>query len=296
MAVALSGGVDSVVLLHCLRDLARSRPLELSALHVHHGLSPNAGAWEAHCRELCVDWDVPLAIHRVGVERGSADGLEAAARRARHAVFAGAAQDWVVLGHHRDDQAETALFNLLRGTGLRGAAGMMEARGRLLRPLLRVGRKAIQRYAERHGLRWIEDESNADLRFSRNHLRHAVLSDLETRFPGGSANLAAATARFREAADLLDDLARLDLQECRPDFPVDVSVLCGLTEPRARNVLRYLLQRRHIGIPSEERLREAVRQLIQAEPDRHPAVVFGSWHLVRRRGRVLVESNPDQAA
>lgn len=173
---------------------------------------------------------------------------------------------------------------------------MSETRGRLLRPLLSVDRSVIEGYAQAHGLAWVEDESNSDTRFSRNHLRHAVLTKLEARFPGATANLAAATGRFDEARMLLDDLAQADLQGSVPDFPLKISLLRGLTEPRARNLLRYLLQRRNIGIPSEERLRESLRQLLNAAPDRHPAVAFGGWRLVRRRDRVAVEPSPDHAA
>jgi len=295
LVVGLSGGVDSVVLLHSLQDLSASRNVKLACVHVHHALSPNADDWEIHCRELCNARSVPLTIERVDVERDSSDGLEAAARRARHAAFARVRGDWIALAHHRDDQAETLLFNLLRGTGLAGAAAMADTNGRLLRPLLNVARADIRAYAVRNGLRWIEDESNADTSFSRNHLRHEVLAGLEERFPGSTANLAAAARRFREARELLDELAVLDLGAQVADFPLDVAVLRALTEPRARNVLRYLLQRRHIGIPSEERLREIVRQLIHAAPDRHPDAVFGCWRIFRRAGKVIVESVQDDA-
>jgi tRNA(Ile)-lysidine synthase len=289
IVVALSGGVDSVVLLHALLDAAPARGLSVGALHVHHGLSKNADAWELHCRRLCVDWKVPLAVERVQVERGSRDGLEAAARRARHRVFASTAGDWIALAHHRDDQAETLLFNLLRGTGLRGAAAMGETSGRLLRPFLDVGRSSIEAYARQYRLPWVEDESNADTRFSRNHLRHAVLVDLEARFPGSTANLAAATRRFGEAEELLDALALIDLGSRAAGFPLDVAVLTSVSEQRARNVLRYLLKQRHIGIPAEGRLCELIRQFTTARPDRHPAALFGEWRLRRRRGKIVVE-------
>ena len=282
-----------MVLLHCLREVAVPRRISLSALHVHHGLSANADAWEVHCRSLCKDWRIPYATERVDVERDSRDGQEAAARRARHDAFARTGADWIVLAHHRGDQAETLLFNLLRGTGLRGAAAMGEVNGRLLRPLLGIGRDEIKAYAQLHRLRWIDDESNADTSFSRNHLRHEVLAGLEQRFPGSAANLAAASRRFAEALSLLDDLALIDLAPHAPDFPIDVAILASLSESRARNALRYLLQQRHIGIPSEERLREALRQLLQAAPDRHPAIVFGAYRLRRRRGQIVVEPHQD---
>lgn len=289
LVVGLSGGVDSVVLLHCLRKISSRWQINLAALHVHHGLSSNAGAWEAHCRRVCADWDIPLDVAQVAVERGSDDGLEAAARRARHEAFAKTPGDWIVLGHHRGDQAETLLFNLLRGTGLRGASAMSETNGRLLRPLLGVGRDQIAGYAREHGLHWVEDESNADTRLSRNHLRHEVLAGLEVRFPGSTGNLAAATGRFAEAQALLDHLAIMDLGAHAPEFPLALEVLTVLDEPRGRNLLRYLLQRRHVGIPSESRLREALQQIVHAAPDRHPAVGLGNWRILRRGRQVLLE-------
>lgn len=289
LVLAVSGGVDSVVLLDCLVSLVRLRGLSLEALHINHGLSVNAASWESHCRRFCDDRAVPIKAMQVEVELGSRDGLEAAARRARHAVFATTDADWIVLGHHRDDQAETLLFNLLRGTGLRGAAAMAEVNGRLLRPLLDVARDDIRAHAVARRLAWIEDESNTDTRYSRNHLRHRTLRDLAQRFPGSPANLAAAARRFAEARDLLDDLAQLDLGTHADDFPLETKLLTALAEPRARNLLRYLLQKRHIGIASEERLREAVQQLTQAAPDRHPAIVFGAWRLCRRGAQVVVE-------
>src|SRR4051812_48142530 len=150
LAVGLSGGVDSVVLLHLLK----SRAYRLSAIHVHHGLSPNADAWAAFCRRLCRRWRVPLVVKKVTI-RKAGEGLEAAARRARYEVFRKLKSD-IALAHNLDDQAETVLMNLLRGAGLRGASGM-PARGRLgkfflLRPLLDKPRSWIEDYARRHGL------------------------------------------------------------------------------------------------------------------------------------------------
>lgn len=288
LTAGLSGGLDSTALLDSLVRLRDVSGWQLSALHVHHGLSPNADAWEAHCRRLCDDLDVPLEVEHVAVERDSRDGLEAAARRARHAAFSRAPGEWIVLAHHRGDQSETLLFNLLRGTGVRGACAMSEASGRLLRPLLGVGRDAIESYATARGLAWIEDESNADTAYSRNFLRHQTLAELERRFPGSAANLAAAARRFGEAQELLDELARIDLAGA-DDFPVALASWSSLTEPRARNALRYLLYRRHIGIPSEERFGEFVRQVRHAGPDRHPSVVFGAWRLFRTGGEIRVE-------
>lgn len=285
VTVGLSGGVDSVVLLHALRRV----PVPLSAIHVHHGLSPNADAWQRHCEELCARWSVPLTVVRVTVSRASDKGPEGAARQARHGALAKASADWIALAHHQGDQVETLLFNLLRGTGLRGAGAMAERRDRLLRPLLPLGRGTIMAYAENHGLSWIDDESNADIRYSRNFLRHLIVPHLCRRFPAAETTLAAAARRFAEAQGLLDDLAALDLAERPHEFPVEVVWLSSLAEARARNVLRYLLALRGVGVPSEERLVEALRQFLTAAPDRHPSVIMGSWQLFRRRGRIELE-------
>lgn len=286
MVVGLSGGIDSVVLLHA----ARSLPRPVAAVHIHHGLSEHADQWGQFCQELCGQWQIELRIERVDVERGSTDGLEAAARRARHHVYRRIDADWILLGHHRGDRAETLMFNLLRGAGVRGAGAMPERSGRLLRPLLQVGRADILDYALVHGLNWVEDQSNADTRFSRNFLRHTILPAIQHRFLAVEERLAGAAARFAEAADLLDDLARLDMRELEQDFPVPVAHLAELPEPRARNVLRFLLSSHGIGIPSEERLAELLHQCLTARPDRHPVIVFGEHVLRRRAGMIVLEA------
>jgi tRNA(Ile)-lysidine synthase len=283
--VGLSGGIDSVVLLHAARECG----LSIQALHVHHGLSPFADEWTVFCRELCTGWQIELLVERVSVERESADGPEAAARRARHEAYARTNADWLLLAHHRGDRAETMLFNLLRGAGVRGAGALRERNGLILRPLLSVSRECIRGYADAHALAWVEDESNADTRFSRNFVRHRVLPEIGERFPSVTATLASAAARFAEAADLLDDLALIDLGTRLPEFPIEIDALSSISEPRARNVLRFLLGRAGVGIPSEDRLIEALRQFLTAKPDRHPAVSFGGWILGRRRGQVYLD-------
>src|SRR3954468_19896392 len=166
VAVALSGGIDSVVLLHVLKGHPR-----VSAIHVHHGLSANADAWTKFCRRLCKRWNVPLTVRRVKV-KPSGRGLEAAAREASYRAFGREKADVIALAHHLDDQAETVLMNLLRGAGVRGASGMAPLtrfQGKLIaRPLLDVPRKKLEDHARRHGLEWIEDETNADDTLTRN--------------------------------------------------------------------------------------------------------------------------------
>ncbi|HRI90121.1 MAG: tRNA lysidine(34) synthetase TilS [Candidatus Accumulibacter sp.] len=268
LCVGFSGGVDSVVLLHALDCLRRSGlSIDLSATHVHHGLSSNADAWSGFCRDFCRDHAVPLEITRVEVPRTSAEGLEAAARRLRHAAFSASPADWLALAHHRDDQAETVLFRLLRGAGVAGAAGMPAERPqpggpRLIRPLLDVSRSQIMRYAETHSLAWVEDESNADSHYRRNHLRREVMPRLEGHFPGAVRALARAARHFAEAAELVEELAKADRATMAGDGGrIDVARFNALSPARARNLLRSELRANGFRAPDARWLDEALRQL-----------------------------------
>ena len=234
VAVGLSGGLDSVVLLHILQGLAPRLGFRLSAIHVNHGLSPNADDWQRFCSSLCLDLKIPFKALKVTVKKGRL-GLEAAARAARRAAFAKAPADAIALAHHLDDQAETVLFNLLRGAGLEGARGMPAVgalgRKKLLRPLLGAPRSAIRAYAADHRLAWIEDESNADEALTRNFLRLRVGPLLESRFPRWRENLARAARHFAAA------------------------------EVDAQRLLRAYLKRKGLRAPSEAKLVEMLKQL-----------------------------------
>jgi len=240
IAVALSGGVDSVVLLHRLRNQSG-----VSAVHVHHGLSPNADAWAVFCRRLCRRFEVPLVVKKVKVvKRG--EGLEAAARRARYGVFSQLKADCIVLAHHLDDQAETVLMNLLRGAGRRGASGMPSVSrvgGKtLLRPLLDTPREAIEAYARRHRLAWIEDESNADESLTRNFVRRRLGPLLEGRFPGWKQSLARAARHFSRKEAGAQDLLRKFLQTKGLRAPSEaklVEMLKQLTSGGARTLIEH---------------------------------------------------------
>lgn len=214
--VALSGGLDSTVLLHLLASLAhRQRLPTLQAVHIHHGLQEAADAWPEHCQAICDALGVPLKVIRVQVQAGAS--LEQAAREARYGAFAAltAAHELLLTAQHRDDQAETLLFRLLRGAGVRGLSAMPMCRplggGQLLRPLLGVSRQELERHAAEHGLSWVEDPSNADHQYSRNYLRHQVMPSLLARWPQAATCMSRSAAHLREAQGLLDELAALDL-------------------------------------------------------------------------------------
>ncbi|MDG9924339.1 MULTISPECIES: tRNA lysidine(34) synthetase TilS [unclassified Pseudomonas] len=252
--VALSGGLDSTVLLHMLARLREREALPpLAAVHVHHGLQAIADSWPAHCQSLCDELGVPLRIERVQVDGGAS--LERAAREARYAAFARqmGAGEILLTGQHRDDQAETLLFRLLRGAGVRGLAGMPAVRrlavGWLVRPLLRVSRAQLEAYARQHDLRWVEDPSNADTGLARNFLRREVVPALARHWPQAGASLARTAEHMREAEHLLTELAEQDLAAARGSEAFDwlnlpsvqLQPLISLSEARQRNVLRHWL-------------------------------------------------------
>ncbi|MBV7570173.1 tRNA lysidine(34) synthetase TilS [Pseudomonas sp. PDM27] len=253
--IAFSGGLDSTVLLHLLAHLATTESLPaLSAIHVHHGLQAVADVWPEHCRSVCAALGVPLQIVRVQVQPGAS--LERAARDARYHTFAEVTGpgDVLLTAQHRDDQAETLLFRLLRGAGVRGLSGMPCQRslgkGHLLRPLLDVTRTELEGYASAHGLSWIEDPSNQDRQFSRNYLRHQVLPVLVQRWPQAVATMARSAAHLAEAQGLLEELAEMDLREANSVSEFDwlglrsleLASIAQLSAARQRNALSHWLE------------------------------------------------------
>jgi len=289
LLLGFSGGLDSCVLLHLLAGLRTKCGYELAALHVHHGLSPNADAWQVYCAQTAAQYQIPLITRRVTVPRDSGLGIEAAARSARYAALLAEPVDMVVLAHHQDDQAETLLLQLLRGAGVKGMAAMPlqaateNGKPALLRPLLEVSRAALERYAHDHGLQWIEDESNLDQAYDRNFLRHHVFPVLEQRFPASHVTLARSAAHFAEAASLLDEVAREDAVRWISHGRLNVEALRTLSEPRARNLLRYWLSAYLSTLPNTRRLHEIQRQLAQAGAEAMVCIEVGEGQVRRYR-------------
>ena len=285
LVVGLSGGIDSVVLLHVLLRRLRFASERVSAIHVNHQISPHAGRWAAFCRRLCRELGVKLRVTKVDVPRGNS--TEAAARAARYAVFAGSGADVLMLAHNRDDQAETVLLQLLRGAGPRGLAAMPALRPgvsgapAVLRPLLEMPRAAIEAYAARYRLQWVEDESNQDRAYLRNFLRHDVLPLLESKLAGVRGTLARAARHQAECSELLDMLAAGDLGSVPHVGRLPLVLLKGLTPSRARNALRYFLRCNAIAMPEAERLEELLRQANTARGDARVCVDLGAAELRR---------------
>ena len=301
--VALSGGLDSTLLLHALARCDLPAPLE--ALHLHHGLSPRADHWQAHCEAFCARLGVPLTTRFLQVT-AVGKGLEDAARQARYRAFdecLGEAE-LMLLAHHADDQVETLLLRLLRGSGPQGLAGMARqralGRGQLYRPLLSLTRAQLKAYAEAYQLEWVEDESNADHHFDRNYLRHKVVTPLRERWPAMASAWAQSAALCKESDALLQELARGDLRRvtCFQDSigpslgPVlDIEGLAAFTPARRHNVLRYWLQSQHLPPPGRELLNQLDSQFIRGREDAQAHLTWAGLELRRfRRGLYLLRS------
>jgi tRNA(Ile)-lysidine synthase len=300
VVIALSGGVDSVVLLDCAQRARRKLRMRLSALHVNHQLSPNAVSWSTFCSRLCRARGIPFEAVTVGVRRG--DSLEARARDARYAVFARRECNFIVLAHHRDDQVETLLLQLLRGAGVKGLAGMPPVRKAksdsrttkggaspaIVRPLLDVTRQEILEYAKKRKLKWIEDESNRDVHFLRNYLRRDVLPVIARRFPAYRATIARAARHLGETSELLDEIAAADMARQVEEGGLALAALRRLSPARSRNLLRYFLASRGATMPDAARLEEALRQALGAKQDARVRVDLGGFDLHRFRDRLHV--------
>lgn len=293
--------MDSVVLLHLFHALAPRFEWQLSALHVHHGISPNADTWADFCAGLCIRHNVPLHIERVNITPLRAEhGIEAAARKLRHASFARQNCDFVALAHHADDQAETLLLQLLRGAGIKGVAAMPLIKPAsnyahvTLRPLLDIPRSTLLEYAHQNSLQWVEDESNADESYPRNFLRHRLLPLMEQRFPAYRETLSRSSQHFAEAGELLDEMAQQDAQGLAMDVALDVSCLRVLSHARAKNLLRYYLYRQKAFMPHAAQLDDLLHQLRDAREDAAVCVEFGDWQVRRYQDKVFVLRNMGQ--
>lgn len=306
VVIALSGGMDSVVLLHGLSQLkAQGRiHFESRAVHVNHGLQSGADSWQSHCEKICQQLGVDLISEKADLQSlsHSNHGIENAARQARYQIFERQlqAEEVLLLAHHRDDQMETLLLRLMRGSGSRGLRGIPKTRklgaGFLFRPLLDFDSSDIEHYARSNKLQWVEDDSNKDQRFDRNYTRHTLLPLIETRWPGYRESWSKSAVLAGETENLLHDLAAIDFAQLasHSDSSLHVDRLLRLEEPRRRNLLRYWLQRLELPELGWNRLQQLSREVLLA--DDSASLNATGFRLARFRGKLyaLRDSALDQ--
>ena len=275
--VALSGGLDSCLLLALASEVCEQAGRHLQAIHINHGLQSAAQTFEAHCRVMCIRLNVPLTVVNVAVD-AEGEGIEGAARNARYEAFFATipAGDTLWLAQHQDDQAETFLLAALRGSGVRGLAGMPYRRDfhdtTLLRPWLAMRRDALEAAAQSLGLNWCEDPTNSDISLDRNRLRHRVLPAMHERWPAAETALANSAAHAGEADRLLSEYALEELKsllidsqgvdsQCFAGQYLDAAALSERSRPRQRLLVRTLCQQHGLPTPPQKRLESLLDQL-----------------------------------
>ena len=280
--LAYSGGLDSHVLLHLMARLCAEAGYSLRAVHVNHNIHVQSGAWASHCQQVCHTLGITLETLDVDASEPGGEGPEAWARHKRYAAFEAiiSAGEVLLTAHHQDDQLETFLLRLLRGAGALGLGAMRPVRefgkGLHARPLLRHSRARLRDYAEYHQLNWIEDPSNADRHFDRNYLRHEVLPLIAGRWPSYALPVSRTIELMAETQELLEQLARLDLQDCATPDPHTLSLgqVRQLSPSRQKNLLRYWCRSLKLPPPDSRQSARILADLIRARPDANALV---SW-------------------
>lgn len=275
--IAFSGGMDSHILLHVIHHLFSHLPLQ--ALHVNHGLHPEATKWAIHCQTICDALNIPLHIEDIAsqlhskVYQEKSKGPEEAARNARYAILKAKlkANDCLLTGHHIDDQAETLLLQLSRGSGVQGLASMPfvtkhQAGYYHLRPLLDWTYEERITYAKQHQLTWIEDSSNLDQHFTRNFIRHSILPGFKKRWPRIAKIFSRTADHCAEASNLCAEVAQQDLSNISQNEQNRLSIegLMQLSSARSRNALRYWLKQQLDYFPASAQLHQ-IEQLLYSK-------------------------------
>lgn len=291
-SVALSGGVDSVVLLHLMKQAQQQHSeLKLEAVYVNHGLSKYADEWQGFCQSLCEELDVAFKAVHVEIYERSRTSLEAQAREARYQALdenciPGSV---ILLGQHLNDQLETFLLRLKRGSGLQGLASMPQTRllasGRVcFRPLINITREQIEQFASEFAITHITDDSNIDERFDRNFLRHQVLPILTERFQGFEKSAARSIRLLQKQQSLLDEYTQNDLTHCQnKQGGLSCEAIAGFSKPRQANLIRAWLNQFTHQLPSENQLQQIIEQGLTAKADAQLKICLQSGDVRRHQ-------------
>lgn len=298
--VGFSGGIDSTVLLHALYQLKKNHNsrLIIRAIHIHHGLNKRADAWEQHCAQLCQQWQIPFVCHHVSVDP-SEKGIEAAARDARYQAYREELEinEVLVTAQHLDDQAETFLLALKRGSGPAGLSSMPESlpfigkcgQTQLLRPLLTVSRVDLEAYMQAQQLPWVEDDSNQDDRYDRNFLRLHILPRLTTRWPYISNAIARSASLCAEQESLLDELLQETLEgmmDYRGGLFIDELQNCSVAKHNA--LIRRWIGLHQLPMPPFNQLERIWQEVALARQDAEPVCRLGLVEVRRYQGALWV--------
>lgn len=283
--LAFSGGLDSTVLL----AMCKNKEMDVRAIHVNHGISPNAGSWSNHCKKICASLNIPFIEFAISLDLKAGESLEEAARNKRYAVFAEHLQEGEVLltAHHLDDQAETVLLQLLRGAGPKGLSAMPAikkfGKGHHARPLLGFSREELEVYAKEAGLSWIEDESNNDDALARNYLRREIMPRLKARWPAAAASISRSASHCAETQMLMESFSvELDVHGSRENT-LSVDKLLQVGAEKQKLLLRSWIARMECPLPNARKMESILKTVLLAKWDSLPVVEWGEVALRRYR-------------
>lgn len=306
IAVAYSGGLDSTVLLHLMHHYASHKPISLFAFHVHHGLNDSADTWQSYCESVCAKLEVPFESSRVQVNQYGKSGIEADARAKRYVALGEMCRkngvSLLLTAHHQDDQVETILFHMMRGSGMVGLSGMTAISHApdllkddiicLGRPLLQLSRASLSAWAEEKTLSFIEDDSNFDTKYIRNAIRHRLVPVISDIFPGFQDRLARMAEHIRSAQNLLNGLAEADFQVCRiKENALDLARVDMTDTARLDNLLCYWLSRNGIRIPSTAWFLQARKQMTDTRKDAQICLEIDGYVIRKYRTILFIEKD-----
>ena len=303
ICVSLSGGVDSIVLLYALNQ-SLGKGSSIRAIHINHNLVKDSESWADFCKKTCDQIQIQIDIHSVKVNIKEGFGIEAAARKARYQKLQRSIQEgeWLMPAHHQEDQLETILLRMARGTGIQGLQGIQKqfnfGKGKILRPLLDVSKSEVLGYARKNNLDWVEDASNQETYFDRNFLRMNVIPKLKERWPAFSSSVSRLSNISNQTSTLLKELAQQDLGSNYPIKNLDIDILKNKSNGRVINIIRFLILKNEMTVPSMKVLNSGVNILLNPKSV-NPTMVWNNYCIKRYVDKLyflkLSELQPNQS-
>jgi len=283
--IALSGGCDSMVLLHALNELRDELNFTIKAIHIHHDISPNADKWQSFCGSECEKFNAIFSVKKINIQTERHLGVEGAARKLRYEALNELRDGMLATAHHQNDQAETLFLQLIRGSGLKGLASMphYDERRDIWKPLLNVNRETIVGYAKLNHISFVDDESNLDTRFDRNFLRQEIFPLLSDRFPHLVKTLARSVENIAEGLNLTEAVAKEDAKSFFSEdlSRLSMSIVKELPKDRIINLIRWWLDKNYLKMPSKKTTDELYEQIIKIKKDNSLSIKISEKITVR---------------
>jgi tRNA(Ile)-lysidine synthase len=295
--VGYSGGLDSQTLLYALNKLRKSRYFNLLAIHVNHNLSKNSDKWQLHCEDFCKLNDINFITESICISKSKDTSLEMACREARYQVFKKNTDKntIIVTAHHQDDQAETLLLQLVRGSGVQGLGAIKPMQnfydGSLARPLLNISKEDISKYAEDNNLKFCTDESNSNLNFRRNFMRHKVLVMLEELYPGVKSSIARSAYLCSQTHTMLDNYLADDYKLIAKNNCILLDKFKLFSKSKQSELLRYWLRKQKASMPSHKKCMQILLQVTTAKHDSNPFVKWQNYTVHRYKNELHLETD-----